>query len=79
MVGWSGIDARNLSSFVLKHCTLFDEKFLSSRGSKLKIVAPLTAREDSFALRTAAGASRLMAGMLASTPLLGLLVKVTLE
>ena len=79
MVGWSGIEARNLSSCVLNDCTLFDEMFLSSLGSRLKIVAPLTARDDSFALRMAAGASRLIAGILASTPLLGLLVNVTPE
>ena len=55
IVGWSGILFKKMSSFALNMSTLWLSMFLKSAGSKLKILAPLTPREDSLAFLTGAG------------------------
>ena len=55
VVGWSGILSRKVSNSFLKASTLLLSLFLSTTGSKLKILAPFTPKEDSLALLTDAG------------------------
>ena len=55
VVGWSGILSRKVSNSFLKTSTLLLSIFLSSTGSKLKILAPFTPKDDSLALLTDAG------------------------
>ena len=55
IVGWSGILLKKSSSFILKMSILLLSRFLTSVGSRLKILAPFTPREDSLAFLTGAG------------------------
>ena len=55
MVGWSGTKLRKVSSSLLKISMLSESIFLRVTGRRLKILAPLTERDDSLARLTGAG------------------------
>ena len=79
-VGWSGMEERKLSSFDLKGITDFVVErtvSLTSLGSRLKILAPLTARLASLDFLTVEGAVFLTFRTIHSLPLLGLSEKVS--
>ena len=71
VVGWSKIVDRKMSKLFLKRAKSPEFSFLRFIGSRLKILAPWTAKEFSLALRTRAGELCLI-GFGTANPLLSL-------